>query len=51
MLKDCLAVPADSKPDYFLNLEAVWDGSLPNEALAFCMAEIEKAKALAGRRA
>lgn len=45
VLEACLGIPADKKPDFHLNVEAIWDGSLPLEALDFCKAQIEEAKA------
>jgi tetratricopeptide (TPR) repeat protein len=41
----CLAVPADVKPDFHLNIDSIWTGALPQEALAFCQAQISEAKA------
>lgn len=36
VLEQCMAIPVGSKPDFYLNLENVWDGTYPNEALEFC---------------
>ena len=49
-IETCLAIPAALKPDFYLNREDVWDGTMPNEALAFCRQEIEAAKAKFARR-
>jgi len=46
-LDRCLAVPESKKPDFHLNIESIWNGSLPKEALEFCRAQIAEAKALA----
>lgn len=40
----CLWIPVEKKPDFHLNVESIWDGSLPREALEFCMAKIDEAK-------
>lgn len=43
-LKNCLEIPISGKPDFHLNVEAIWDGSLPKEAMEFCMAQVAEAK-------
>jgi glycosyltransferase involved in cell wall biosynthesis len=47
-LERCLAVPAGSMPEFHLNIEDIWNGKLPEEAIAFCKSEIETAKAKLG---
>lgn len=36
ILEACLAIPEGAKPDFYLNLDRVWDGTYPKEALQFC---------------
>jgi glycosyltransferase involved in cell wall biosynthesis len=43
-LEQCLAIPEKEKPDFYLNIENIWSGTYPNEALAFCRGQIEEAK-------
>jgi glycosyltransferase involved in cell wall biosynthesis len=49
-LEACLAIPEASKPDFYLNRNDIWDGSMPREAIAFCRAQLEEAKAKFARR-
>lgn len=41
----CLAIPVSSKPDFYLNVESVWDGSAVLEALAFARKQVAEGKA------
>lgn len=43
-LEACLAIPSSMKPDFYLNVENVWDGTYPQEALDFCRSQIAEAK-------
>lgn len=40
LLQRCMAIPVSSKPDFHLNIENVWDGTYPKEALNFCEGQI-----------
>lgn len=42
VLEQCLAIPAGAKPDFYLNIENVWDGTYPKEALDFCKKTVEE---------
>lgn len=44
-LEACLSIPAAVKPDFYLNVENIWDGTYPREALQFCQEQISIAKA------
>jgi glycosyltransferase involved in cell wall biosynthesis len=44
VLESCLAIPESKKPEFHLNVDAIWDGSLPREAIEACLADIEDAK-------
>jgi tetratricopeptide (TPR) repeat protein len=43
-LNKCLEIPVSGKPEFHLNVEAIWNGSLPKEALEFCQTQIGEAK-------
>lgn len=49
-LELCLAIPEAKKPDFHLNIESIWNGSLPKEALEFCHVQIAEAKALLAKK-
>lgn len=42
VLERCLSIPEAAKPDFYLNIERVWDGQYPNEALKFCRDTVEE---------
>jgi glycosyltransferase involved in cell wall biosynthesis len=44
-LEACLEIKREEAPSYYLNVEAIWSGELPNEALKFCEEQIKEAKA------
>lgn len=44
LLNRCMAIPESMKPDFHLNIENVWDGTYPKEALRFCEAQIAETK-------
>jgi glycosyltransferase involved in cell wall biosynthesis len=44
VLEQCLAIPESAKPDFHLNIENIWSGQYPNEALAFCRGQVDEAK-------
>lgn len=45
VLEACLAIPEGSKPDFYLNLDRVWDGQYPQEALDFCKKTVQEHEA------
>lgn len=38
-------IPASAIPEFHLNIQDIWNGKLPEEAMAFCRGEIASAKA------
>lgn len=44
-LEKCLRIPLSAKPEYHLNVEAIWNGTAVKEALDFCRQQIAEAKA------
>lgn len=40
--EQCLAIPVAAKPDFYLNIERIWDGQYPTEALKFCKETVEE---------
>jgi glycosyltransferase involved in cell wall biosynthesis len=49
-IEKCLEIPATAKPDFHLNVESIWNGTQPQEILAFCKSTIAEAKAEFERR-
>jgi glycosyltransferase involved in cell wall biosynthesis len=44
LFKRCMEIPRSMKPNWFLDIENVWDDTYPKEALAFCEGQILMAR-------
>ncbi len=42
VLEKCLSIPLQAKPDFHLNIDRVWTGEYPQEALDFCRKTVEE---------
>lgn len=44
-LEKCLSIPVSSKPDFYLNVESIWNGTRVQEAIDFAKKQIAEGKA------
>jgi glycosyltransferase involved in cell wall biosynthesis len=51
VLEKCLSIPAGAKPDFHLNIDRVWTGEYPQEALDFCVKTVEEHRRAQGLQA